>query len=128
MKYSKRFQRDYAFYLANRDRFSFDGCAEYVNKKGESLIQESSDGCSAKEAFYAYDSKGEINPTCEPGLLEELYRCKGSINLHISMWAEGRAEGTFPGVEFEEYAKEVGLLPWVVDAVEKQKWRYYKLS
>lgn len=121
MRFSKRFESDYAFYISNRDKFNFDGKNNYTDKKGNDLIKYSQSGKSAKEAFYLYDSNGKIVATNEPELLIALYRTKASINLHISMWAEGRADGTFPGIEFGAYAKETQLPQWVVKAVEAQK-------
>lgn len=121
MRFSRRFERDYGFYLRVMNIFNFDGNNHYLDKKGNNLIVHDIDGISAKEAFYLYDSDGKILPTSEPELLKNLFRTKASINLHIEMWAEGRADGTFPGIEFEEYAKEMKFPGWVIKAVEKQK-------
>jgi len=82
MKYSKAFNRDYEFYLKNKERFSFAGVRV-------DIAHECS-GVSAKENFYRIDTRGEKNVTTnEPELLNEILRCKKSINLHIKMWVEG---------------------------------------
>lgn len=120
MKYSKRFNRDYNFYINNLDKFSFCG------KKDVSfypLVIFDDQGVCAKEAFYAYESKGKILKTNEPLLLMALHKCKASINLHITLWSEGREDGTFPRIEWEEYVKEKKLLPWIKKAVEAQMWK-----
>lgn len=104
-------------------------------------------GKSAKECFYLHDSTGKIVPTLEPELLYSLYKCKGSINFHIKMWAESRgkfemgsAEFSIEGKkkekkDFEKYGlvfndyktiqEEYELLDWMIYAVEKQKYQYY---
>lgn len=127
MKYSKKFERDFEWYSKKSDIFNFDGSFEYYNKTGESLIQFEENGMPAKKAFYLYDSQGKIVKTKEPVLLRELYRCKGSINLNIKMWAEDRAKGILPKILFDEMVKELELLDWMVEAVEKQKVKYYEV-
>src|SRR5690348_16365156 len=125
MKYSKRFERDYDFYIKNLDFFDFCGKkdSEFVDKNGNSLVVFDDDGVSAKEAFYGYESFGKILKTKEADLLLRLHKCKASINLHIEMWSEGRAEGTLPRIEFDTFAKASGFLKWIVKAVESQKWK-----
>lgn len=138
MKYSKNFERDYAWFLKYKDQFDFDGASDTKDK-----VIYNSDGKDAKYCFYLYDSQGKVIPTNEPELLFELHKCKGSINFHIKMWAEGRADGTLPLVELsqrkcismypeyelddniKDYEAEYELLDWMVEAVEKQKYKYY---
>ena len=81
MKFSPRFNRDWQFYKVNAKKFSF--CGEDVK------IDSSYTGVSAKQAFYALDSRGVRLPTREPAQLKAVLECKKSINLHIRMWAEG---------------------------------------
>lgn len=126
MKYSKKFERDYRWYLSVSDVFSFDGTKDYYNKKGVELIQFDKNGKTAKECFYLYDSNGVIKPTCEPKELKILLKTKGSVNLHIKMYAEDRAKGYLPKVEFDEITKNFDLPEWFIKAVEKQKYKYYK--
>jgi hypothetical protein len=125
MKYSKKFERDYKWYLSVSDKFNFDGTNEYHNKKGIDLIQFKENGKTAKECFYLYDSEGKIKPTKEPKELKQLYKTKGSVNLHIKMYAEDRAKGYLPKVEFEDIVKELNAPDWFVKAVENQKRKYY---
>ena len=101
-EYSKNFERDYSFYLKNKDVFNFDGSIYYSNKKGESLVNYSENGLSAKESFYKYDSNGEASFCKEPELLYQILKTKGSINFHIKMWSEGRYDGTLPKHELSQ--------------------------
>ena len=126
MKYSKKFERDYEWYLSVADIYSFDGSDNYVNKKGIPLIQHDENGKSAKECFYLYDSNGIIKPTHEPEELKKLLRTKASANLHIKMYAEDRAKGYLPRVEFDKIVQEYNLPDWFVDAVESQKVKILK--
>ena len=48
MKYSKKFERDYKWYLSVSDVFSFDGTKDYYSKKGVELIQFDKNGKTAK--------------------------------------------------------------------------------
>ena len=42
------------------------------------------------------------------------------------MWAESRGKGDLGKNEFmEEIVPQYELLPWMIDAVEKQKIKYY---
>ncbi len=125
MKYSTNFERDFKFYLRMRHKFSFDGTLEYYNKKGENLIQYSSTGISGKEAFYMYDSNGITKPTKHPQLLKVLLKTKGSTNLHVKMFAEDRAKGLFPLIEFRGFCLKYKTPNWFREAVEKQKYKYY---
>ena len=96
-KYSSNFERDYSFYLLNKDIFNF--CGTLIPK--HSAISNEN-GKTAKEVFYSIDSQGKNIPCKEPELLNELLLCKGGVNFQIKLWAEGRADGTLPGIEFEE--------------------------
>lgn len=146
MLYSANFERDYNWYLKYKDEFTFSGGDEYKKK-----VIYCKNGRDAKYCFYKNDSEGKIVMTNEPKLLLDIYRCKASINFQIKQWAEGRADGTLPGIEFsnairdkaQEYCRligiefgdyiitieeEFGLLPWMVDAVERQKVKHYNLE
>ena len=125
MKYSKNFERDYEWYLSVSNVFSFDGTKDYYNKKGIELIQFDENGSSAKECFYLYDTNGITKPTCEPEQLRTLLKTKGSVNLHIKMYAEDRARGYLPKIEFEKICNEYDFPNWFVTAVENQKAKYY---
>lgn len=115
MKYSKNFERDYNCYLNNKKEFVFYGT-------GYPKFKAHPDGkLSAKEVFYMIDSRGINVPTSEPELLNEILSCKASINFHIKMWSEGRADATMPYFELLEIQKEFNLPWWVVEATEKQK-------
>lgn len=136
MRYSNNFERDYNWYMKYKNVFTFSGSDSYKRN-----VIESKNGKSAKECFYKHDSTGKVIPTNEPELLLSIFACKAGINFQIKQWAEGRADGTLPGIEFsvsirdgekikrEEILtieEEYELLPWMVDAVENQKVKYYK--
>ena len=123
VKYSKNFERDYNWYLKYKNVFDFSGSLD-----NKTLVIESEKGLSAKECFYYRDSQGIIKKTKEPNLLSQIYKCKESINFHIKMWAETRAEGTLPMIDFKEIIKEYELLDWMIESVEKQKNKYYKIK
>ena len=127
VKYSKNFDRDYNWYLSVSDIFSFDGTKDYYNKKGIELIQFDKNGKTAKECFYLYDTNGVIKPTCEPDKLKTLLKTKGSINLHIKMYAQDRANCSLPGIEFQQMCKEWGAPEWCVKAVETQKMKHWPI-
>ena len=95
-KYSNNFERDYEFYLKNKDIFIF-----YGNGFPKFKAKASPSGISAKEAFYWIESNGQNKPTREPDLLNELLACKASVNFNIKMWAEGLAERTLTLEELE---------------------------
>ena len=140
MKFSKNFERDYNWYYKYRHEFNFCGS---LNPKHIAIPDIN--GNSAKEILYNIDTHGKNNGCCEPELLNELLLCKASINFMIKMWAESRADGTLPLVlfskqqMFKEYnyvcnefkndidiQQEFELLDWMVEAVEKQKYKFYK--
>lgn len=121
MKFSNRFNKDFNYYLSIRHTFNFDGCNDYFNSKGISIIQPNSKGITGKEAFYLYDSQGVIKPTKHPNILHTLLKVKGSINLHIKMFAEDRAKGYLPKILLDE----MNLPEWIVNAIEQQKYKYY---
>lgn len=125
MKYSKNFERDYNWYLKVSTIFTFDGTKDYYNKKGVELIQFNENGKTAKECFYLYDTNGIITPTKEPEKLKILLKTKGSVNLHIKMYAEDRARGYLPKIEFDKICLEYNLPDWFIEAVENQKHKYY---
>lgn len=125
MKYSKNFERDYDWYLKYKDTFTFSGSPKKEIKIGK---------LTAKECFYIYDSTGKLEGCSEPKLLQEIFLCKESINFQIKEWAQDRAKGYLPKILFcKETAgksnntieEEYNLLPWMVTAVENQKFKYY---
>ena len=120
MKFSKNFERDWSWYNKYQDIFTFDGSP---NKK---LVTDADKGYSAKECFYIFDSQGKLKSTNEPELLSKIFKCKGGINFMIKEWAQDRAKGYLPKIEFDKIIKEFELLPWIIEAVEKQKYKYYE--
>ncbi len=124
MKYNPNFIRDVKFYYTNRKRFNFDGVGEYVNKSGSPVIVEDIHGVDGVKAFYIYDSQGKILPTKHPNLLHSLLKTKGSVNLHIKMYAEDIAKCYLPKIEFDKMAKQINAPDWFTDAVDRQRWKY----
>ena len=41
------------------------------------------------------------------------------------MWAESRAQAYLSMIEFEEIIKEFSLLDWMIEAVERQKMKFW---
>lgn len=138
MKFSKNFERDYNWYYKYRFEFNFCGS---LNPNHVPIPDEN--GKSAKEVLYNIDTYGKNIGCNESELLNELLLCKASINFMIKMWAETRAEGTLPLIFFsqkeaaEKYKTvfndsiidihtEFELLDWMIAAVERQKYKFYK--
>lgn len=123
MKYSSNFERDYNWYLKYKDEFDFDGTPDTWDK-----VVYDVNGKSAKECFYKYDSTGKIIPTCEPELLYQIHKCKGSINFNIKMWAEERGKGWLGKIEFmRDHVQEFELLDWMINAVEQQRMKWWNV-
>jgi hypothetical protein len=123
-KYSENYERDYKWYLSMRHVFNFDGSNAYYNKKGENIIQPNKNGVDGKEAFFQWDSNGQIKPTKHPNILHTLLKVKGSCNLHIKMYAEDRAACNFSGLEFRALCIKFKAPYWFREAVENQKFKY----
>ncbi len=125
MKYSKQFTEDITWYFNIRHKYNFDGVGTYYNKRGTEVIQYSKTGIDGIRAFFEYDSNGNVLPTKHPNILKTLLKTKGSINLHIKMYAEDRAKGRLPELEFKKICTEINSPNWFINAVEKQKYKYY---
>jgi len=117
-KYSSGFNRDFNWYLSMRNTFSFDG------RLPRELLYDK-DGVDGKMAFHIFDSQGKIVPTKHINILKSLLLTKGSTNLHIKMFAEDRAAGLLPGIEFRAMCIKWKVPLWVKEAVERQKHKYY---
>ena len=126
-KYTFNFERDFRWYLKMRSFFDFDGASGYYNKKGESIIQPDKNGADAKEVFFQWDSNGQILPTKHPNILHTLLKTKGGVNLHIKMYAEDRAKGLFPLIEFRAFCIKYKCPNWFKVAVESQKFNHYPI-
>jgi len=144
--FSPQFERDYAFYLSNKDIFTFAGTdikkdysiqypgeLEEIDKDDDGndviipfAIPYSATGKSAKVCFFTLDSEGKSKACSEPQLLVELLRCKSSINLNIKIWAQSRAEYTLSKLELQEYMESYQAPEWVFKAVENQKLKILK--
>lgn len=112
-KYSKAFKRDYNFYLANLDVFSFSG-------RPVPKVDFAPEGASAKQCFFIYDSTGKWEPCREPELLQRLLVCKASVNLNIKLWAQGIRQGVLCPPELREMMTEYGAPDWVCQATLNQ--------
>ena len=123
-KYNKNFQRDVKWYLSMRNILNFDGCSEYINKKGKSIIIYDKNGVNGIEAFFQYDSNGIIKPTKHVNLLHTLLKVKGSVNLHIKMYSEDRAKNILSLNELKELSETFKAPEWFYLSVEKQKLKY----
>lgn len=126
-KYSKRFESDWLWYKSVISIFCNDDCIKlFTGGNRYENIKLDVNGVDAKKAFFVYDSHGRLVGTTEPKLLEDMMDCKASVNLHIKMYAEGRADGTLPKIEFINVCKSLKAPFWFYKAVEMQKYKYYK--
>lgn len=116
-RYKANFNRDYAFYSRNIDTLNFSG-------KYPPIILDDPDGKSAKECFYIFDSTGVLGACSEPLLLQKLMVCKASVNLHISLWAEGVRQNVLCPPELKEMMTEYSAPDWVMKAVLRQSEPY----
>ena len=114
-KYSKKFNRDYDFYLQNLDTFSFGG----VNVGDDMVFHDPTNGVPAKQSFWNYDTQGKLLPTNEPELLKRVIICKKSINLHIKMWVGGYEE-MMEGIDYYMNLFHGQPPRWVEDSFRKQ--------
>ena len=105
--------------------FSFSGPKEFLTKDGQPRIVTDPGGLSAVECFYIYDTTGKVVPTRQFLKLLKLYTTKASVNLHIKMYAEDRAAGLLPRVEFNRLCAKIKAPHWFKEAVEIQKSKYY---
>lgn len=111
-KYKPNFERDYLFYLQNKDKFTFAG--SIIPK-----VNLNPHGVDAKKAFWAFDSQGKNSPCREPELFRQLLICKKAINLQITMWAEGQEDCLIPIKEMLE--SFIGTPPdWVEASIRNQ--------
>lgn len=108
------------WYFGLRKKFNFDG-------KPDEEIEFNLNGCDGFTAFYNVDTHGKkkLKPTKHPNIYKALMKTKSSLNLHIKMYAEDRANGTLPKVEFDKICEEINAPPWFIEAVENQKVKYY---
>jgi len=120
MKYKPDFERDFKWYLSVRHSFNFDGKAEYTNKKGKDIIIYDKNGVDGKLAFFKWDSNGLILPTKHPNILHTLLKTKGSVNLHIKMYAESLKEESLNLELLEEICQEFKTPEWFKNAVKQQ--------
>lgn len=145
-KFSPQFERDYAFYLKHKDRFTFAGTdikKDYgIQFPGEPEViikdEDGNDevvpfnfpyseaGKNAKNCFHLLDSSGKSSPCSEPELLVQILNCKAALNLQIKIWAQSRAEYTLPLFELQEYMEHYQCPDWVIKAVENQKAKILK--
>ncbi len=110
-KYKSAFEKDWNFYLKNKDKFNFS--AGRIPKVIPSL-----DGNDAKRVFHRYDSKGKMLSCKEPELLREIFTCKVAVNLHLKMWADGQLDSMIP---IEELMAEFIEPPsWVEESLRNQ--------
>ena len=144
--FSPQFERDYTFYLSNKDSFTFAGTnvkrdygiqypgePEAIEKDDEGndqivpfSIPYSATGKSAKVCFYQLDSEGRCKPCSEPELLVQILTCKASVNMQIKTWAQSRAEYTLAKFELLEYIEFYKAPEWVLKAIENQKLKILK--
>lgn len=113
--YTDRFNEDYDFYIANREKFNF-GLPQQIDYNEK--------GVSAKEAFYIYDSTGKTPECGEPELFREIVSCKRAVNLQIKMWVEGQFDCLLPIKDM--LAEFINPPVWVEKAIRRQMGTYWR--
>jgi hypothetical protein len=121
MKYSERFDENFELYARLKDVYNF---APYDVFKGK-VPQSVKKPISIKEAFYRFDTHGKLLQTKDMQLLTQLIVCKCSINFSIKEYAQDRARGWLSYLDLLDIQEEHNLPQWFVEAVEKQKSKYY---
>jgi len=112
-RYKPNFDRDWNFYLAHKDRFTFCGEAVETPK----LDREAYD---AKRCFHRYDSQGKYPESCsQPELFMEVLRAKKSINWQIKQWAEGYNDCILSITDYMESFTDPPQ--WVEEALRKMR-------
>lgn len=120
-------RNEYIWMLSVRNNFTFTGGKLRFQEKGNSILH-SSVGVSGFAAYHRNESEGKTPPTKHPNILRTLFTVKASLNFQIKEWAQDRASGLLPQVEFKKIIEELRLPEWVVKAVENQKVNYYTLK
>jgi hypothetical protein len=106
--------------LSVRHAFRFDGKPD----ADVAFRRSATDGLTL---FYRVDTHGPKNTdltTRHPNIYRTLVRTKGSINLHIKMYAEDLATGALLSEQFEEICRDINAPDWFRKAVERQKSHY----
>ena len=119
MKYSNRFLKDVRWFIKMRHEFNFSG------KDESDMVIYDRNGADGLKAYFMYDTHGKIVPTKHPRLLFNLLKTKGSVNLHIKMFAEDRASCNWGLLEFRALCIKWKAPEWFRQAVERQKVKYY---
>lgn len=112
-------KKDILWMVKNRHNFTFTGST------GRKIAFDEL-GRNGMQCFYVFESTGVLLSTKHPNILESLLKVKASINFQIKEWAQDRASGFLPRIEFNKIIKEFDLPEWVMLAVENQKVKYYR--
>jgi hypothetical protein len=81
---------------------------------------------SYRKGGFLWDTNGKIRPTRHPNIFKTLLKTKGSVNLHIKMFAEDRASGLMTLIELRGLCIKWGAPHWLREAVERQKVKWWK--
>lgn len=103
--------------ISVRNIFDFDG------RLPKHDIVYDPNGINGYDCFYQLDTHGKLYPTKHPEMVRRLVRTKGSVNLHIKLYKEGRQDGTLPAIDFAKIVKEYNLPKWFIKAVEGNRKR-----
>ena len=128
MKFSKKFEEDYQFYLDNIENSFF----HRFNRFSKFIIFNKN-GLTAKECFNVYDSKGLLKPCKEVDLFKSLNNVKIDINTYLKEIADLLAITKVLSIKvYEEDREEIlksfrGSLPkWVIRSLDNQTEKFYK--
>jgi len=113
-KYSKNFERDWAFYTKAP---KVVGCAlMYKGMRWDRFLDPN--GVDPKHAFYVYDSTGKMINNTDPDTVCSALACKG---LGMQITVENWAEDTISGLVFPDEIKQ-----WIdVDQMPSWVWMNY---
>ena len=120
---------DFGWYIKMRHVFNFDGKDEYyVKNKGNPIVAFVYDknGIDGLQSFNQIDTFGKQVKTKHPNIVKTALKTKGSINLHIKMYAEDLTKGLLFLHEIDEWVKDWNAPSWFKEAIIKQSKKVYK--
>lgn len=117
-------KQEYIWMISVRHHFTFTGGKLRFKEKSDSISYEVN-GLDGFSAYHRNESEGIILSTKHPNILMTLFTVKASLNFQIKEWAQDRANGLLPKIEFLKIVGELRLPDWVVLSVENQKKNHY---
>ena len=119
VRVSKKFKKDWSFYLDN----------DWLDFLSNNITapEYSADGVTAMEAFFIFDSYGTLPKCSEVELFKTVLNRKSNVNLQIRMWVDGFKDCMMPVKDYMETFK--GVAPkWIEKAFCNQLKDKYKMQ